>query len=139
MSTNVTTYNRAETHPQWTKVSMTQWMGPGLAIGLVLGAIIAAGIVLIKLPVRARMPAHPGMHQRNAWRQYYARFAILMLAFVAFDMEMAFMYPWAVAFRKVGIVAFVDMFIFVAILAVAMFYLWTTRALELEGDDSPSP
>ena len=71
------------------------------------------------------------MNPRNAWRQYDLRFASLVLAFVVFDMEMAFMYPWAVAFRRVGLTAFGDMLVFVAILGVALAYMWRTGALSL--------
>ena len=80
-------------------------------------------------------PPHPEMDPRNAWRQYYARYAVLVLAFVAFDMEMAYMYPWAVAFRSMGWTAFGDMLVFVAILSVALIYLWKTVALDLERHD----
>jgi NADH:ubiquinone oxidoreductase subunit 3 (subunit A) len=72
------------------------------------------------------------MDPRNGWRQYHARFALLVLAFVVFDMEMAFMYPWAVAFRKVGLTAFGDMLVFVAILGVALCYMWRIGVLDLE-------
>ena len=75
---------------------------------------------------------HPEAHPRNAWRQFHARFALLVLAFVVFDMEMAFMYPWAVAFRSQGIVGFADMLVFVAILGVALTYMWRTGVLDFE-------
>jgi len=84
---------------------------------------------------RGAVPTHSEMDPKNAWRQYYARFAVLVLAFVAFDMEMAYMYPWAVAFRSMGWTAFGDMLVFVAILSVALIYLWKTGALDLERYD----
>ena len=84
---------------------------------------------------RGAAPPHPEMEPHNAWRQYYARYAVLVLAFVAFDMEMAYMYPWAVAFRSMGWTAFGDMLVFVVILGVALVYLWKTGALDLEGRD----
>lgn len=80
-------------------------------------------------------PPHPEEHPRNAWRQYHARFALLVLAFVVFDMEMAFMYPWAVAFRSQGIIGFGDMLVFVAILGVALTYMWRTGVLDFECPD----
>lgn len=84
---------------------------------------------------RSTAPPHAEMDSRNAWRQYYARYAVLVLAFVAFDMEMAYMYPWAVAFRSMSWTAFGDMLVFVAILSVALVYLWKTGALDLERRD----
>jgi len=80
-------------------------------------------------------PPHPEEHPRNAWRQYHARYALLVLAFVVFDMEMAFMYPWAVAFRSQGIVGFGDMLVFVVILGVALTYMWRTGVLDFEHPD----
>ncbi len=77
-------------------------------------------------------PPHPEEHPRNAWRQYHARYALLVLAFVVFDMEMEFMYPWAVAFRSQGIVGFGDMLVFVVILGVALTYMWRTGVLDFE-------
>jgi NAD(P)H-quinone oxidoreductase subunit 3 len=101
-----------------------------LALPLAVLTLLVAGVLLRREAKRA--PPHPEMHPRNAWRQYYARFALLVIAFVVFDMEMAFMYPWAVAFRRVGMVAFADMLVFVAILAVALAYMWRTGVLEIE-------
>jgi NADH:ubiquinone oxidoreductase subunit 3 (subunit A) len=101
-----------------------------LAVPLEVLALLVA-IVLLRREAPPAQP-HPEMHPRNAWRQYYARYALLVIAFVVFDMEMAFMYPWAVAFRRMGAVAFGDMLVFVAILGVALAYMWRTGVLEIE-------
>jgi NADH-quinone oxidoreductase subunit A len=101
-----------------------------LALPIAVLALLLAGVLLRREAQAA--PSHPEMHPRNAWRQYYARFALLVIAFVVFDMEMAFMYPWAVAFRRVLMVGFGDMLVFVAILGVALAYMWRTGVLETE-------
>ncbi|GAC1308275.1 MAG: hypothetical protein NVSMB19_21430 [Vulcanimicrobiaceae bacterium] len=101
-----------------------------LAVVGILGAIVAARGFF-----RAA-PPHPEMDPRNAWRQYHARYAVLVLAFVVFDMEMAFMYPWAVAFRSQGVVGLADMIVFVAILGVALTYMWRTGILRFERPDA---
>jgi NADH:ubiquinone oxidoreductase subunit 3 (subunit A) len=69
-----------------------------------------------------------------AWRQFNVRYYLFALLFVLFDVEMAFLYPWAVAFRGagLGVIAVVDMLIFVALLAVGLVYAWRTGALEWE-------
>ena len=110
------------------------WVAPlSLALPLaVLGILIT--VALAGRWFRAA-PPHPEEHPRNAWRQYHARYALLVLAFVVFDMEMAFMYPWAVAFRSQGVVGFGDMLVFVAILGVALTYMWRTGVLDLERLD----
>jgi NADH-quinone oxidoreductase subunit A len=70
--------------------------------------------------------------EHKTWVQFRVRYAVLALLFVAFDMEMVFMFPWAVVFRRVGLVAFLDMFVFVAILAAALAYAWKEGALDWE-------
>jgi NADH:ubiquinone oxidoreductase subunit 3 (subunit A) len=94
-----------------------------------LAALLVAALLRHEAPAE---PPHPEMHPRNAWRQYHARYALLVIAFVVFEMEMAFMYPWAVAFRRMGAVAFGDMLVFVGILGVALVYMWRTGVLDLE-------
>lgn len=70
--------------------------------------------------------------EHKTWVQYRVRYAVLALLFVSFDMEMVFMFPWAVVYRRVGLVAFVDMFIFVAILGAALVYAWKEGIFEWE-------
>lgn len=108
-----------------------QWVLHTVVTVPVFMLIVAAALYVRRPPPLAASP-HPPEHPRNAWHQYYARYAVLILAFVVFDMEMAFMYPWAVAFKRTGLTGFVDMLIFVAILACALWYLWRTRAIDLE-------
>ena len=69
-------------------------------------------------------PEHGGRTGHKTWVQFRLRYAVLALLFVAFDMEMVFMFPWAVVYKQVGLVAFFDMFVFVAILASALFFAW---------------
>ena len=56
----------------------------------------------------------------------------LALLFVAFDMEMVFMFPWAVVFKRLGLVAFLDMFVFIAILISAIAFAWKEGAFDWE-------
>jgi NADH-quinone oxidoreductase subunit A len=77
-------------------------------------------------------PEFGGRTGHKTWVQFRVRYAVLALLFVAFDMEMVFMFPWAVVFKRVGLVAFFDMFVFVAILASAIFFAWKEKALDWE-------
>jgi NADH-quinone oxidoreductase subunit A len=54
----------------------------------------------------------------------------MALLFLAFDMEMVFMYPWAVVFVEEGMVALVEMLMFIVILVLGILYAWRERALE---------
>ena len=50
--------------------------------------------------------------------------------FVIFDVETVFLYPWAVAYRNLGLFALIEMFIFIGILALGLVYAWRKKALE---------
>ena len=73
-----------------------------------------------------------GRTAHKTWVQFRVRYAVLALLFVAFDMEMVYMFPWAVAFKRLGLVAFLDMFVFIAILAAAIGYAWKEGAFDWE-------
>jgi NADH-quinone oxidoreductase subunit A len=68
--------------------------------------------------------------QVHAWSRYHARYYAMALLFLAFDMEMVFMYPWAVVFVEEGPIAMVEMAMFIAILLLGVLYAWRERALE---------
>ncbi|WP_417809675.1 NADH-quinone oxidoreductase subunit A [Thioclava sp.] len=63
----------------------------------------------------------PGTH---AWQRFHVRYYTMTLLFVAFEMEMMFMYPWAVVFIQEGAKALVEMGMFLAILSVGIVYGW---------------
>lgn len=63
------------------------------------------------------------------WVRYHIHYYGVALLFLAFDMEMAFMYPWAVVFREVGLEAFLDMGVFLLILFLGLLYGWSQGAL----------
>jgi NADH-quinone oxidoreductase subunit A len=54
----------------------------------------------------------------------------MAILFLAFDMEMVFMYPWAVVFVREGVVALVEMLMFIVILLIGVVYAWRERSLE---------
>ena len=66
----------------------------------------------------------------DAWGQFNVRYYVFALLFVIFDVEAVFLYPWAVAFRQLGLFAFVEAVLFVAILVVGYLYAWRRKALE---------
>ncbi|MDD5434417.1 MAG: NADH-quinone oxidoreductase subunit A [Nitrospira sp.] len=57
-------------------------------------------------------------------------FFIVAILFLVFDVETLFLFPWAVVLRSTGLFAFVEMFIFVAILVIGLVYVWKKGALE---------
>ena len=58
------------------------------------------------------------------------KFYLIALLFLLFDLETAFLYPWAVLFRDLGLFGFIEMAIFVGILLVGLVYAWKKGALE---------
>ena len=61
---------------------------------------------------------------------FKVHFFIIAILFIVFDVETLFLFPWAVVLRSIGLFAFVEMFIFIAILVVGLIYAWKKGALE---------
>ncbi len=66
----------------------------------------------------------------ETWVQFKVQYYIYALIFVIFDIETVFLYPWAVAYNKLGLFALVEMFIFLAILVGGLIYAWRKGVLE---------
>lgn len=60
----------------------------------------------------------------HAWQRFHVRYYTMALLFIAFEMEMMFMYPWAVVFVEEGLKALAEMGMFLAILAIGILYGW---------------
>ena len=65
----------------------------------------------------------------SSWIQYNVGYYIFALIFVIFDVEVVFLFPWAVVFKKLGLFALIEMFIFLAILIFGLIYAWRKGAL----------
>ncbi len=109
-----------------------------LLLGLTLGTIglifclyvIARAIGKTQVEPGKDVPATAGQLSREpVWVRYHARYYGYALLFLAFDMEMAFMYPWAVVYKQVGLIALLDMGVFLAILFLGLLYGWSQGAL----------
>lgn len=115
-------------------------LGPlGFALAVFVSAISAVGLlwwfgegrnrraraVPERIPFSGGLP--PFVH---AWSRYHARYYVMALVFLAFDMEMVYMYPWAVVFIQEGITALIEMGMFISILLLGVLYAWRERALE---------
>jgi NADH-quinone oxidoreductase subunit A len=68
-------------------------------------------------------------------RRFPIRFYLIAVLFILFDIEVIFFYPWAVAFRQLGVFGFIEMLIFVAILLAGYIWVWKKGALEWETMD----
>jgi len=113
------------------------------SLGVALAVFIAA-LMAVLLVERAGEPAAHGAPsptervpfagglppQVHAWSRYHARYYVMALVFLVFDMEMVYMYPWAVVFLREGGIAMVEMAMFIAILLLGVLYAWRERSLE---------
>jgi NADH-quinone oxidoreductase subunit A len=66
----------------------------------------------------------------DSWIRFNNRFYIFALLFVIFDVESVFLFPWAVAFGKLGLFALIEMVIFIFILLIGLFYAWKKGVLK---------
>jgi NADH-quinone oxidoreductase subunit A len=110
---------------------------------IVLTILAAAMGVLVLIIGRVFGPHRPTRKKGNPYesgmipygagaRRMSVRYYLIAVLFILFDVEVIFFLPWAVAFRSLGLFALIEMFVFVAILAVGFIYVWKKGALEWE-------
>ena len=95
-------------------------------LALVGGLLIVA--YAITIAVRGIRIRHRG--EQPTWPRFHVRYYTFALLFIAFDMEMAFMYPWAVVFRDLGVFAYAEIGFFLTVLGLGILYAWREGALE---------
>ena len=66
----------------------------------------------------------------DIWVQFKVQYYLYALAFVVFDIETIFLYPWAVAYNSLGLFALLEMGVFLVILTIGLIYAWRKGALE---------
>lgn len=102
---------------------------------IVAGAMLAlATFIGPKRPTREKMaPFECGNESMGTTRQRFSvRFYLVALLFIVFDVEVVFLYPWAVLYRELGWFGLMEMLVFMAILGVGLAYVWRKGALEWE-------
>lgn len=106
------------------------FLGLAIAIGLVL--LLAAIIVAVRNPDAEKTSAYEcGFNAfDDARMKFDVRFYLVAILFIIFDLEVAFLFPWAVSFQHVGELGFWSMLVFLAVLTVGFAYEWKKGALE---------
>lgn len=66
----------------------------------------------------------------DARARYNVRYYLFALLFVIFDVEIVFLYPWAVEYKHLGVFGFVEMLIFILLLVIGLVYAWRKKVLE---------
>ena len=111
---------------------------------LILGAAFVAGGLVTSWLLRPKRP-YPGKLSSyecgeepvgDSWIKFNIRFYVVALIFLVFDVEIVFLFPWALVYKQLGMFAFIEMVIFLVILLVGFAYVWAKGDLEW---DKPRP
>lgn len=105
-----------------------------VAIGMGVVLILAAVIIAVRNPDPEKVSAYEcGFNPfDDARMKFDVRFYLVAILFIIFDLEIAFLFPWAVAFKDVGVLGFWSMMVFLGVLTVGFTYEWKKGALEWE-------
>ncbi len=105
-----------------------------IALGLSFGFILLNLILSPNKPDPEKLSAYEcGFEPFNDSRmEFDVRFYLVAILFIIFDLEIAFLFPWAISLGKIGIFGFVSMMIFLSILTVGFIYEWKKGALDWE-------
>ncbi|MCS6954656.1 MAG: NADH-quinone oxidoreductase subunit A [Bryobacteraceae bacterium] len=105
----------------------------------VAGGMLGASYVLGKR-VRNRvkdMPYECGIPPVGSARERFSvKFYLVAMVFILFDIEVVFLYPWAVVYRELGLFAFAEMALFLALILCGYFYIWKKGALDWPAQEA---
>ena len=103
-----------------------------IAAGLALAMVVASYILARQEPNSEKLsPYESGFEPfQNARVRFDVRYYLVAILFIIFDLEVAFLFPWAVAFKELGAFGFWSMIVFLAVLPVGFIYEWRKGALE---------
>ena len=102
-----------------------------LAVGFACAPLVLSAILAPKKPGEIKESAFEcGLESKgDPWVQFKVQYYLYALAFVIFDIEVVFLYPWAVAFTGLSFGAFLAMGVFILLLAESLIYLWLKGVL----------
>lgn len=103
-----------------------------VALALPIIGLVLAWLIRPKKPNFAKNATYEcGMETiGDSWVQFKAQYYLYALIFVVFDVEAVFIFPWAVAYGKLGLYALVEMVLFILILLGGLLYAWRKKALD---------
>jgi NADH-quinone oxidoreductase subunit A len=102
--------------------------------GLVVGTMVTINRLIGPSRVHTAIKGEPfecgNPPSGTAWARYSVRFYLTAILFLVFDVEVVFLYPWAVELRQLGMFGFVEVLVYIGILAVGLIYAWQRGALD---------
>ena len=104
----------------------------GLAIVIGLAFLLAAFVIAIRRPDPEKVSAYEcGFNAfDDARMKFDVRFYLVAILFIIFDLEVAFLFPWAISFGSIGLFGYFSMMLFLLILTIGFIYEWRKGALE---------
>ena len=104
----------------------------GVALALGLGLLIAPFLIAYKQPDPEKMSAYEcGFNAfDDARMKFDVRFYLVAILFIIFDLEVTFLFPWAIVYGQLGVYGFWSMMVFLAVLTIGFIYEWKKGALE---------
>ncbi|OHC75886.1 MAG: NADH-quinone oxidoreductase subunit A [Rhodospirillales bacterium RIFCSPLOWO2_12_FULL_58_28] len=106
----------------------------GIAVAIAIAAVGASYLIARQLPDIEKNSAYEcGFEPFEDSRQKFdVRFYLVAILFIIFDLEVAFLFPWAISLGKIGVFGFWSMMIFLGVLTIGFIYEWKKGALEWE-------
>ena len=106
----------------------------GIAAGLAIVVVAASYVVVRQQPYGEKVsPYECGFEPfGDARGRFDVRFYLVAILFIIFDLEVGYLFPWAVSFGEIGMFGFWSMMVFLALLTVGFIYEWKKGALEWE-------
>ncbi|MGD0074575.1 MAG: NADH-quinone oxidoreductase subunit A [Candidatus Binataceae bacterium] len=115
---------------------MANWFA--IAVTMVVAAVMVGGMVMASRflgphsysTIKGEAFECGNPPSGSAWGRFSVRFYLIAILFLVFDVEIVFLYPWAVELRRLGMLGLIEALVFIAILAVGLIYAWQRGALD---------
>lgn len=106
----------------------------GIAAAMAVAAVAASYIIARQRPDSEKISAYECGFEAfdDARSQFDVRFYLVAILFIIFDLEIAFLFPWAISLGTIGMLGFWSMVVFLAVLTIGFVYEWKKGALEWE-------
>jgi NADH-quinone oxidoreductase subunit A len=133
-------YGKLNEKQFWGRLAMEDLLKDYLPIAVFIGISLVVGLALLispfliayKNPDSEKLSAYEcGFNPfDDARMKFDVRFYLVAILFIIFDLEVAFLFPWAVAFKSIGWLGFWSMMVFLGVLTIGFIYEWRKGALE---------
>ena len=110
---------------------------------LIVASGIGVALLLVGQTLGPKRPSGPSAEKLSPYEcgfapfddarmQFDVRYYLIAILFIVFDLEIAFVFPWALVFRELGVFGLIEMGVFLALLVIGFIYVWKKGALEWE-------